>query len=183
MAIRNPIENAVPHGLQALMDMHGPSLLESVPRCESLIRDICGQDTKGAHLLIQALKLQIPSDLLGVAAGPSARLALQRMKKRLEDSLGLAEKSAEWAVATWAFALRIVTDEPSSAVADVVQTRFDAAERRPAQVDSPQIIGRPKINTENAASKPALEADRIISVALKNIPRGWQYMAGQWWWL
>lgn len=42
--------------LQGLLVKHGRGLCADARRCESLIRDICGDKSKQAHLLIQALK-------------------------------------------------------------------------------------------------------------------------------
>ncbi len=66
--------------------------------------------TKEAHLLIQGLKQQVPADLLASAKGSSAMPVLERLRKRLEDALGLAEAPARWTVQCWALALCIITE-------------------------------------------------------------------------
>jgi formylglycine-generating enzyme required for sulfatase activity len=98
-------------------------------RCESLIRDICGDKTKEAHLLIQALKQQVPMDLIGMHPGTAPLPTLQRLQQRLQDSVGLAELTAGWAVNAWALALGIITKSEGGFVERVEpQPR---SERRP----------------------------------------------------
>jgi len=75
-----------------------------------MIRDICGDKTKEAHLLIQGLNHQVPSDLLAIPKGSSPVPALERLRKRLEDNLGLADAPARWTVQCWALALSVVTE-------------------------------------------------------------------------
>ena len=94
-----------------LLARHGRGLCAQVGRCESLIRDLCGEKTKEAHLLIQSLQQQVPADLIGMPPGSSPLPTLRRLQKRLEDALGLAPSAAHWAVNAWGQALGIVADE------------------------------------------------------------------------
>jgi len=70
-----------------------------------MIRDICGDKTKEAHLLIQALKRQVPTDLIGMPPGTAPLPTLRWLRQRLEDSFGMAESAARWAVNSWALAV------------------------------------------------------------------------------
>ena len=71
--------------LRELLAKHGSGLCADARRCESLIRDICGDKTKEVHLLIQALKQRVPEDLLAMPKGASPMPILERLRKRLED--------------------------------------------------------------------------------------------------
>ena len=93
--------------LRELLAKHGRELCGDTRRCESMIRDICGDKTKEAHLLIQALKQQVAADLMGIPKDSFPLPELGRLTKRLEDSLGLAHKPACWAVETWALAIGV----------------------------------------------------------------------------
>ena len=97
--------------LGELLARHGSGLFAQVGRCEALIRDLCGEKIKEAHLLIQALQQQVPADLIGMPRGSSPLPTLRRLQKRLEDALGLAPSAAHWAVNAWGQALGIVADE------------------------------------------------------------------------
>jgi len=97
--------------LREFLARHGRELCGDTRRCESMIRDICGHKTKEAHLLIQALKQQVPDDLAGTAPGKVALPVLARLRQRLEDSLGMANSAARWAVNAWALALGCVTED------------------------------------------------------------------------
>ena len=96
--------------LRELLAKHGPGLCTDTRRCESMIRDICGDRTKEAHLLILSLKQQVPTDLLAMPKGASPMPILERLRQRLQDRLSTAETHARWTVQCWAVALRVVTE-------------------------------------------------------------------------
>ena len=105
----SPSAQTIEVRLRELLAKHGPGLCTDTRRCESMIRDICGDKTKEAHLLIQALKRQVPTDLIGMPPGTAPLPTLRRLRQRLEDSFGMAESAARWAVNSWALAVGSVT--------------------------------------------------------------------------
>jgi hypothetical protein len=100
--------------LRELFDKHGSALCGDLRRCESIIRDICGDKRTDANLLILALKQQVPADLLAIPKGSPPTPTLVRLQTRLQDNFGTAEAPARWTVRCWAMALRVVTDAVDS---------------------------------------------------------------------
>lgn len=98
--------------LRRLLTEHGHGVCADLRRCEGWIRDICGEKTKEAHLLVVSLKGRIPADLLeSMPVSAMLPTLLQRLCSRLEDSFGISDSAAAWAVNAWALALGLVTDD------------------------------------------------------------------------
>jgi len=125
-----------------MLAKHGSGLCGDIRRCESMIRDVCGDRTKEAHLLIQSLKQQVPADMIAMSPGTATAPlpTLQHFQQRLEDSIGMAESAAHWAVTCWAFALGIAAEDdfqldiphekPSTLTADVKNPTGDKKAER-----------------------------------------------------
>jgi peptidyl-prolyl cis-trans isomerase B (cyclophilin B) len=123
-----------------------------------MIRDICGEKTKEAHLLIQALKQQVPGDLIASTPGMALSVLVGRLGVSLEENLGLAAPASRWAVESWAFALGIIdsvtlpptsrqresaVDEPQSTPGhNVVRDDFPEITLSDLLLDSAQLIGQ-----------------------------------------
>jgi hypothetical protein len=101
------MNDAIRQRLRNLIEKFGPTVVKDQRRCQALIRDICGDKTKEARLLIQALELQIPADLTQVGSETPVTIVLARLRHRLEDDLGIRPDVARWAVDTWAIAAGI----------------------------------------------------------------------------
>lgn len=124
--------------LRNLLVKCGSSLWTDARRCEALIHDLCGAKTKEANRLIQALKQQVPAELLAMPKGASPVAALERMRKRLEDN-GMTEAAARWAVKCWAIALGVLADT------------------------GPEVANHPK--RQSPSSPPKMEADGKVTHA------------------
>jgi len=101
------MESSVRDTLVALIVRYGQSLSEDPPRCEAMLRDLCGQHKREIFILVSALKQRVATDLLSGGGLPTS-LLLGRLSKRLEDELALTSEAAHWAVETWALVLGVI---------------------------------------------------------------------------
>ena len=85
---------------------YGQSLCETPRRCEALLRDLCGQYRQEIFVLVSALKEGVATELLNSRKIPH-EVIQERLTRKLQDHLGLAEEPARWAVDSWALALRV----------------------------------------------------------------------------
>ena len=84
---------------------YGRSLCDNPQRCEGLLRDFCGQYRAEIFVLVTALKEGVAEELLKSSQTTVPQeIVLTRLSKRLQK-LGMAKKSACWAVNSWALAL------------------------------------------------------------------------------
>jgi len=102
------MESTVRDSLRALIVRYGHALSEDPPRCEAMLRDLCGQHKREITVLIRALKQRVATDLLATSTGLPVPLLLGRLRKRLEDEEAMTAEAAQWAVETWALALGVI---------------------------------------------------------------------------
>ncbi len=103
------MNNIAREKLCQIIDRFGFSLCEEPQRCEGILRDLCGDYKLEIHLLIIALKENVPGTLLSSQKGMPIELVLSQLVKRLIDNLGLMEDAARWAVESWALALGVLS--------------------------------------------------------------------------
>lgn len=147
------MEPKVRDSLRQLIVRYGHVLCDDPPRCEAMLRDLCGPYKREVNCLIIALKQRIAADLLAGSAGLPAPLLLDRLSKRLEDELGLMTETAHWAVETWALALGVIAEPsalgPSSAAPPGAQPNVIVA--------TPHPVGPP-----SGSARPPFEPETII---------------------
>nr|WP_295437522.1 formylglycine-generating enzyme family protein [uncultured Thiodictyon sp.] len=102
------MEPSVRDTLRQLIVRYGHALCDDPRRCEAMLRDLCGQHKREVFILVSALRQRVAADLLGGGGGLPTPLLLGRLRKRLEDELGLSGEAAHWAVETWALALGVI---------------------------------------------------------------------------
>jgi uncharacterized membrane protein/cell division protein FtsL len=86
---------------------YGRTLCDNPQRCEGLLRDFCGQYRAEIFVLVTALKEGVAGELLKSSPiSVPQEIVLARLSKRLQD-LGMSNKSACWAVNSWALALGV----------------------------------------------------------------------------
>jgi hypothetical protein len=96
--------------LAELIARYGLGLCDEPRRCEGLLRDFCGAYRREIHLLVSALKEHIAADLL--APDPLPRpMKVLRLAGRLQNTLGVTEAAAVWAVNSWALVLGVLAPE------------------------------------------------------------------------
>lgn len=97
--------------LREIVARHGRPVIEDPRRLEGLLRDYCGQYRREVSVLVMAAEERVPVDLLAATANAPREVMMARLVTRLCDHLALAEPAARWAVASWAFALELVSKE------------------------------------------------------------------------
>ena len=87
-------------------------LSEDARRCEALLRDLCGNESKREiFVLVSAVREQVPAELVGSSDGLPKEVLLGRLSKRMQDNLGIGGGLARWGVESWALALGIMQAE------------------------------------------------------------------------
>jgi hypothetical protein len=113
--------------LREIVARHGRALIEDPRRCEGLLRDYCGEYRREVSVLVMAIEERVPVDLLSAPANAPREVLFARMATRLCDHLALAEPAARWSVASWAFALGLVTKEELEVIEQGVTVKAVAA--------------------------------------------------------
>lgn len=106
--------------LVSLVSRYGSSVALDPLRCEGLLRDTCPRCHREIFVLVNAVRQQIPADLLAPRHSLPPALFRGFLVKRLQDELGFSDEAAHWAVDTWAAALGLDAnpypqDQPSEA--------------------------------------------------------------------
>ena len=91
--------------LASLVGRYGTSLAYDPLRCEALLRDTCTQCNREIFVLVNAVRQQVPADLLSPRHSLPFPLFRGFLAKRLQDELGFSDAAAQWAVDTWSAAL------------------------------------------------------------------------------
>jgi hypothetical protein len=97
----------VPAILRSLVARYGQSLALDPLRCEGLLRDTCTHAGREIFVLVNAVRQQVPADLISPRHSLPAPLIRGFLVKRLQDELAFSEEAAGWAVDTWAGALGV----------------------------------------------------------------------------
>jgi hypothetical protein len=91
--------------LTSLVARYGTSMALDPLRCEGLLRDTCPRCNREIFVLVNAVRQQIPADLLAPRHSLPPALFRGFLVKRLQDELAFSDEAAHWAVNTWAGAL------------------------------------------------------------------------------
>ncbi len=118
------MESTVRDTLRQLIVQHGRALCDAPPRCETMLRALCGQHKPEIALLINALQQRVPAALLANAAGLPPPLLVDQLRERLTKELFLTTEAAHWAVETWALALGVIAGPVPAAAAATPLTAF-----------------------------------------------------------
>ncbi|MDD1694256.1 MAG: HEAT repeat domain-containing protein [Methanoregula sp.] len=105
--------------LTSLVARYGTSVAHDPLRCEGLLRDTCPRCNREIFVLVNAVRQQVPADLLDPRHSLPPALFRGFLVKRLQDELAFSDEAAHWAVGTWAGALGLDngmdTREPEAA--------------------------------------------------------------------
>ena len=97
--------------LTSLVTRYGTSLAYDPLRCEGLLRDTCTHCNREIFVLVNAVRQQVPADLLSPRHSLPFPLFKGFLVKRLQDELGFSDEAAQWAVDTWSAALGLSTTD------------------------------------------------------------------------
>jgi hypothetical protein len=109
--------------LAEIIGTYGKAIADDPRRCEALLRDLCGDHRREIFVLTNAMREQVPSDLLH-SRGVPQEVVLARLRSRLENNLSLNSDAARWAVESWALALGVISQadlNPPAASAPTLQ--------------------------------------------------------------
>lgn len=91
--------------LFSLVRRYGNSVALDPLRCEGLLRDTCPRCRREIFVLVNAIRQQVPADLIEPRHTLPPELFRGFLVKRLQDELAFSEEAARWAVGTWAAAV------------------------------------------------------------------------------
>lgn len=91
--------------LISLVGRYGPALAYDPLRCEGLLRDTCPRCSREIFVLVNAVRQNVPADLLAPRHTLPPALFRGFLVKRLQDELAFSDEAARWAVETWIEAL------------------------------------------------------------------------------
>jgi hypothetical protein len=94
--------------LVTIIAKHGHTLCQDPARCEALLRESCDESLPEVSLLVNALKEQVPLELLSSPNNVPRRILQARLVRRLEENFCLKKDAARWAVDSWALALGLL---------------------------------------------------------------------------
>ncbi len=106
------MNNDVGRILKSFIETYGTSVALDPLRCEGLLRDTCPQSNQEIFVLVNAVRQQVPADLLSPRHTLPAGLFRGFLIKRLKDEVAFSEEAAQWAVDTWTAALNLEIVSP-----------------------------------------------------------------------
>jgi hypothetical protein len=160
------MNNAARDTLRQIVARHGRSLIEDPRRLEALLRDYCGQYRREVSVLVMTVEDGIAADMLS-SKGTPVEVLLARMTKRLCDHLALSEDAARWAVASWALALNVISEDELEALeqqnrgqarAAVTSTSTIATEPAHREASTSRVIVSARGDGEHLSIAEALRA-------------------------
>ncbi len=105
------MNNVVRQQLCEIVRRHGRAIIDEPRRLEGLLRDYCAGQRREIAVLVNAVEERVAADLLQSNVGTPRAVLFARLAGRLHDNLAMSEDAARWAVASWALALKVITDE------------------------------------------------------------------------
>jgi len=90
-----------------LIDHYGIILTEDAERCESLLRNACGDEYKRAiFVLVNAIREGVVKEISNSSQSLLNEEELNRLAQQLHENLWLDKTAADWAVESWELALK-----------------------------------------------------------------------------
>ena len=108
------MENPPRDALVGFIRKYGTSLTRDPVRCEGLLRDTCPEYEKEVFVLVSALRVKIPADLIASHGQTSQEILFPLLTHRLQERCAFNNESASWAVHSWAIALGLADNIRSS---------------------------------------------------------------------
>jgi hypothetical protein len=109
-------EALVRQTLISLVEKYGRGIYDEPARCEAMLRDLCPECRREVFLAVAALKERVVSDLVLFAGATPDTVLIARNSRKLQDSLGLSETSARWAVESWLPSAQVLAALPPPSI-------------------------------------------------------------------
>jgi Mg-chelatase subunit ChlD len=122
-----------------LIITHGPGLSKDISRCKGLLRDYLTDYRQELNILILALQDDIPGYLL-VNDGMPPAIRLANLSRRLQYDHSITAEAAEWAVETWAVALKVIPAASPPPPNDSLHQNHSPFYTVQASVETPALI-------------------------------------------
>jgi hypothetical protein len=149
--------------LVELVAEHGADLARDARRLRGLLKDNCPAARKEITALVGAAEEGIPEALQSYGAGVPAAVHARRLTERLENSLGVTEDLAEWAVESW----RQAVAPDMASTADVTRPlREDHTALRGSSVPVMTVLPPPRVSGAPVQVGESRGASRFLTVLL-----------------
>ena len=93
--------------LQYIIGRYGIPICGDARRCEAMLRDLCPECKREINALVNAIREDIPQELIRASKDIPKELLLTELSKRLCDNLGITVDLARWAVESWDIVLGV----------------------------------------------------------------------------
>ncbi|MEI6707231.1 MAG: hypothetical protein WCK96_08875 [Methylococcales bacterium] len=90
-----------------IIQQYGQNIIAEPKRCRGMLSDLAPHHRLENNLLVAALEQKVAQELLQPSALIPLNMQLERLAKRLHDTVGMKEEFAYWAVESWALALDV----------------------------------------------------------------------------
>ncbi|MFI3217895.1 MAG: hypothetical protein QX189_02080 [Methylococcales bacterium] len=90
-----------------IIQQYGQNIIAEPKRCRGMLSDLAPHHRLENNLLIAALEQKVAQELLQPSVLIPLNMQLERLAKRLHDTVGMKEEFAYWAVESWALALGV----------------------------------------------------------------------------
>jgi len=118
---------------------YGQTIIAEPKRCKGILSDLAPQHRLEINLLITALEQKVAQDLLKPSALIPIDMQLERLAKRLHDTVGIKEEFAYWAVESWALALDVIQQSVPKTVVAPSPTPIKII---PSSTSTPQCLSK-----------------------------------------
>lgn len=137
------------------------SLLDDLQRCKNNLKEQCIKQHSPLEvkILVTALEAKVPNDLLlEKKKGTPSTILLSNLTKKLEVE-GLSEENAQWAVESWALALKVISSAECKTTS--LLTNVKPGNNKAKGVGEPE---------ENGASTASLPPTSTTSIGASSSP-------------
>ncbi len=101
------MNDSVRDQLRKALEHLGKGALEEPRRLEAVLRDLCPKDQREIASLLAALRAGVPQAIVGSASRVPWEMLESRLVTEILDQMPLTPDAANWAIRSWAEALRI----------------------------------------------------------------------------
>jgi len=98
--------------LCAILDDYGHDLVQDHKRLRALLKDLCYTHMREVNILVLVVEHGIVTRLKGSATSCPMEILFAQCRAHIENTLGLDQKAAQWAVETWAAAIGVFPPRP-----------------------------------------------------------------------
>jgi|GEM_PF-7088188 len=148
------------------------SLLNDLQRCKNNLKERCIKQHSPLEvkILVTALEAKVPNDLLlEKKKGTPSTILLSNLTKKLVEVEGLSEENAQWAVESWALALKVISSAEGKTTS--LLTNVKTGKNKAKGVGEPEENGAstaslpPTSTTSRGASSPPFSGSPVSSVS------------------